>query len=348
MILSTSCSNNNRNNNIITGRTAGNRKDGKYMTEKIREYNINGTMIIGIDHGYGNIKSSRRVFSTNVIKSDSAPIFSKDYIEYDGKFYIIGEGHKSFVAEKQADEDNYILTMAAIAKELEARGIRENHNNVKIHLAVGLPLKWVQAQRGEFKEYLMREPVINFKYKGRAYEVEIAGCTVMPQCYAAVAENLRLFTGMNLLVDIGNGTMNLMYLNNGKAMESKSWTEKMGVFQCIQKISNKVLDETGTILMNEVIDNYLKTGITDIAEPYASLMRETAQAYVSGIFQKLRDYEFNEKLMKLYFMGGGARIVETVGNYDKERTQFNHDICATAKGYEYYCYMALRSQNHRK
>ncbi len=100
--------------------------------------------------------------------------------------------------------------------------------------------------------------------------------------------------------------------------------------------------------MNEVIDNYLKTGVTDIVEPYASLMREAAQAYVGGIFQKLRDYEFNEKLMKLYFMGGGARIVETVGNYDKERTQFNHDICATAKGYEYYCYMALRSQNRRK
>ncbi len=43
-------------------------------------------MIIGIDHGYGNIKSARRVFSTNVIKSDNAPIFSKDYIEYNESF----------------------------------------------------------------------------------------------------------------------------------------------------------------------------------------------------------------------------------------------------------------------
>ncbi len=40
------------------------------------------------------------------------------------------------MAEKQADEDNYILTMAAIAKELEARGIKENHNHIKVHLAV--------------------------------------------------------------------------------------------------------------------------------------------------------------------------------------------------------------------
>lgn len=51
-----------------------------------------------------------------------------------------------------------------------------------------------------------------------------------------------------------------MYLNNGRAMESKSWTEKLGVFQRMNRIHNKVLDETGTNLMDEVIENYLKTG----------------------------------------------------------------------------------------
>ena len=73
--------------------------------------------------------------------------------------------------------------------------------------------------------------------------------------------------------------------------------------------------------MNEVIENYLRTGETDIAEPYASLMKEAAVSYVQEIFQKLKDYEYNESLMQLHFMGGGAR---------------------TAKGYEYYCYMILR------
>ena len=276
----------------------------------IREYNMNGTLILGI---------------------------SKDYLEYDGYFYIIGEGHKSFIAEKQSDDDNYILTLAAIAKELNAR----NLTSARVHLASGLPLKWVQAQRESFRQYLMQNKIVQFRYKGRQYEVEIAGCTVMPQCYSAVAENLKDFKGMNLLADIGNGTMNIMYLNNGRAMESKSWTEKLGVFQCMKRIHNKVLDETGTNLMNEVIENYLRTGETDIAEPYASLMKEAAVSYVQEIFQKLKDYEYNESLMQLHFMGG-ARIVEAVGEYNRERTHFNHDICATAKGYEYYCYMFLR------
>lgn len=304
----------------------------------IREYNMNGTLILGIDHGYGNIKTAHRVFPTALIKSEKAPTFSKDYLEYDGYFYIIGEGHKSFIAEKQSDDDNYILTLAAIAKELNAREL----TSARVHLAAGLPLKWVQAQRESFRQYLMQNKIVQFRYKDRQYEVEIAGCTVMPQCYSAAAENLKDFKGMNLLADIGNGTMNIMYLNNGRAMESKSWTEKLGVFQCIQRIRNKVLDETGTNLMNEVIENYLRTGETDIAEPYASLMIEAAVSYVQEIFQKLKDYEYNESLMQLHFMGGGARIVEAVGEYNRERTHFNHDICATAKGYEYYCYMILR------
>ena len=142
----------------------------------IREYNMNGTLILEIDHGYGNIKTAHRVFPTALIKSEKALTFSKDYLEYDGYFYIIGEGHKSFIAEKQSDDDNYILTLAAIAKELNAREL----TSARVHLAVGLPLKWVQAQRESFRQYLMQNKFVRFRYKGRQYEVEIAGCTVMP------------------------------------------------------------------------------------------------------------------------------------------------------------------------
>lgn len=93
-------------------------------------------------------------------------------------------------------------------------------------------MKWVQAQRESFHQYLMQNKFVQFRYKGRQYEVEIAGCTVMPQCYSAVAENLKDFKGMNLLADIGNGTMNIMYLNNGRAIESKSWIYGLWFLSC--------------------------------------------------------------------------------------------------------------------
>ena len=157
----------------------------------------------------------------------------------------------------------------------------------------------------------MKERIVKVGYKDRTYEMEFTGCTVMPQCYSAVAENLKDFKGMNLLVDIGN-------------------------------------DNTGTELMHEVIENFLRTGETDIAQPYAGLMVEAAKEYAVQIFQKLRDYEYNEQMMRLYVMGGGARIVEAFGEYDMDRVTFDHDIRANAKGYEYYCYMILKHQQRKK
>lgn len=211
---------------LVTGTDAGERED--YMTEKIREYSMNGALIIGVDNGYGNMKTARRCFKTAIAKYDSAPVLSRDYIEYDGGYYVIGEGRKGFVADKQTDDDNYMLTLAAIVKELEARGMTDSVNRARIHLAVGLPLKWVQAQREDFKRYMLRNSSVEVGYKDRLYCIEFAGCTVMPQCYSAVTENLKDFAGVTLLADIGNGTMNLMYLNNGRPMESKGYQIKQG------------------------------------------------------------------------------------------------------------------------
>ena len=145
------------------------------MTEKIREYKMNGSLIIGVDAGYGNFKTARRVFPTAVSVSDKAPVFARDFIEWNGRYYIIGEGHKGFVTDKVTDDDNYVLTMAAVVKELEARGYTDRRNAVRIHLAVGLPLKWVQAQRDTFRDYMMKERIVKVGYKDRIYEMELTG-----------------------------------------------------------------------------------------------------------------------------------------------------------------------------
>ena len=309
---------------------------------KIREYNINGKMIIGVDAGYGNYKTAHCIFPTAVIKSDQPPVFSRDYMEYGGAYYMFGEGHKAFISEKQNDDDHYVLTLAAIAKELDARGLNEG----RIHLAVGLPLKWVKSQRDSFRSYMLQKDHVNLKYRDKSFSIDIDDCTVIPQCYAAVAENLADFKGMYMLADIGNGTINIMILNNGKASESKSWTSRLGVHQCFVGIQNNVMDKTGENLPDEMIENYLRYADSKILGKYGSYAEEAVKKYAEAVFENLREYGYNPELMKLHIMGGGSRIIEAVGEYSHETVSFEHDLKANAKGYEYFCYMKLRRDQH--
>ena len=313
-----------------------------FMRETIREYNMNGSVIIGIDNGYGNTKTARTCFKTAIMKCDSKPVLSRNFIEYEDAFYVIGEGRKGFVSDKQQDEDNYILTLVAVARELEARGMKEKVNRVQIHLAVGLPLKWVQAQREDFKKYLMKNAYVELRYKERLYCLTIAGCTVMPQCYAAVSENLKEFRGITLLADIGNGTMNILYINNKKAQESRCWTEKLGVNQCMIAAKNAVLDKFGVKIEESTVEQILRFGTADISAPYLDCISSIARQYVAELFSTLRKYEYNPDLMRLYVVGGGGCLIRNFGTYDKSRVTIIDDICATAKGYESLAYMSLK------
>ena len=52
----------------------------------------NNFVIVGIDHGYGNIKTANTVTPTGITKLVAAPTFTKNTLYYDGSYYLIGEG----------------------------------------------------------------------------------------------------------------------------------------------------------------------------------------------------------------------------------------------------------------
>ena len=100
------------------------------------------TKIIGIDHGYGNMKTANHCFKTGIFAYNSEPLFTADMLTFNGKYYLIGEGHKEFAPDKVKDEDYYVLTLAAIAKELRVENLTEAH----VVIAAGLPLTWTSGQ----------------------------------------------------------------------------------------------------------------------------------------------------------------------------------------------------------
>lgn len=300
---------------------------------------FNDVFIIGIDHGYGNIKTANHCFKTGIMACDSEPLFTKDMLVWNGKYYLIGEGHKEFLSDKIRDDDYYALTLVAIAKELSAENITE----ATVHIAAGLPLTWTAGQKESFKSYLTKYDEVAFTWQHTEYKIRISGASIYPQGYAAVAEFGSTMSGVNMVADIGNGTMNVLYMIDGKPQSGKMFTEKFGTYQCTLAVRELFMQKTQREVSDYIIDEVLCEGTVNIVQSDMKIIKSAVSDYVKDIFRRLREHGYDENTMTLYVTGGGGCLVKNFYKFDKERVKFVDDICAAAKGFEYMAELQMKS-----
>lgn len=238
----------------------------------------NGPVVIGIDHGYGNIKTAHCCFKSGVTAYDKEPTFKSNLLIYEGTYYIIGEEHKEFISDKMTDSDYYILTLAAVARELNVRRL----TSASVHIAAGLPLTWVSEQKDSFKAYLLQHEAVDFSFRGVDYHVDFSGADIFPQGFSAVADRLREFRGVNMLCDIGNGTMNVMYINECRLLAKRCFTEKCGTNQCLIAVRENLMRQFGVTVDDTVLDRVIRTGTADISERYLNAIRAAQQSIPPG------------------------------------------------------------------
>ena len=138
-------------------------------------------------------------------------------MELEGKYYKVG-GKRLEVRDTKVENDNfYLLTLAAVAKELNRRGMKD----ADVLLSVGLPLTRFGAERQDFIDYLSKKKEVSFIFEKKEYTVRIARVSVFPQCYAAVAEQLKALPERVVVVDIGSWTIDIMPMRHIRAMIRK-------------------------------------------------------------------------------------------------------------------------------
>lgn len=284
---------------------------------------------IGIDHGYGNIKTAHTAFRTGLMESENKPILSTNYLFFEGRYYVVGENHLTYQGQKTDSQDFYILTLAALGEELIYRGYSE----ANVNLAVGLPLAWVSTQKESFKNYLMVKSDVEFFYKEKKFHIHFNGCSVYPQGYAAVLQ--YQMDGDNIVADIGNGTMNTMRIFNGLPREDSLKTEKCGVDICVKKICAELSKETGNDFPEDVIEMLIRKGIETPQNSIEKKTQSIAVQYAKDIRMKLLSYGWMPGLSRLYVTGGGSCILKNFSDICSEAgVVINDDIMANAKGYE--------------
>lgn len=124
-------------------------------------------IIIGIDHGYYAIKTAHACFPTGLVAYEYEPYTLQNVLQYGGKYYVCGTGRQTLVKDKTANDNYYLLTMAAVAQELKHR---KAEKCVEVVLAAGLPLAGFGREKKNFREYLFRrEQPIRFLFENETY-----------------------------------------------------------------------------------------------------------------------------------------------------------------------------------
>ena len=202
--------------------------------------------LIGIDHGYAAVKTAHCSFPTGLVAYTHEPYSSDHVLEYDGQFYVIGSGRQALQKDKTATESYYLLTLAAIAMELEARKLP---GEAEVILAAGLPLTSFGRDKKAFRQYLLRNSKpIDFRYEGHPYRITIKDVQLFPQGYSAVIWQPDLLEQPSVIVaDIGGWTVDLMEVDNQVPNAATCRSLELGVIRCLNEISEQLRSNSRTI-----------------------------------------------------------------------------------------------------
>ena len=297
----------------------------------IDEYtNISNSVPLGLDNGNGDTKTSHCCIRTGIVQVSDSPITNDNILEYKGKYYQVGVDRIN-IQDTKVDNDNvYLISLAAIAKELKARNLRSR----RIILAVGLPIGRYSAEKNDFIRYLSRDKFIKFRYENDEYNIIIEKVLVYPQCYGAIVDRLPEMKGLTYVVDIGSWTVDTLKIINRVPDESGCSSEPIGVITCIKKIQEVCYEKLNSKLDEHLIQEYLIHGQINVDQEYINIIDDEIKKYTNKVFRTLVESGINVKISPVIFVGGGAFLMKKYAGIDQRNISYIEDVCANAKGYE--------------
>ena len=302
---------------------------------------------IGIDHGYAAMKSPHFSFPTGLVQYEHEPYTSKDVLEYSGKFYVVGSGRQPLQKDKTLTEDYYLLTLAAVAKELACR---KADATASVHLAAGLPLTGFGRDKKKFRAYLLRDgrPVF-FRFEGIAYTVRITEVSLFPQGYAAVLTQPELLNEPSvILADIGGWTVDLMRLDNRIPNAATCRSLELGMIRCLDEIAEQVRRSLGLSMTAAQIESVLRNDASSVDGRAREIIQREADAYAHRLLSAITESGLDIRAMPAVFLGGGAALLKRRVRATEGlcRPVILDDVCLNAKGYERLAGLLPRGAGH--
>ncbi|MFT9078609.1 hypothetical protein [Ethanoligenens sp.] len=292
-------------------------------------------MIIAIDHGNSEIKTAHEAFPSGLVGNPAMPQMAADWMEFGGNTYALSGSHLPYQRDKTANDDFYILSLFAIAKELARCEVQQTD----VQLAIGLPPAHMQGLKESFARYFVRDQKeIAFHCNGVDYKITITAANVFPQAYPAVYERYEQIAALDkaYIVDVGGYTADVLLLRHGKLDLGCCYSLECGVIKLFTKAASVLTSRFGGTVEESDIRNALMGKETLLDASMRETVRQVAQAHCDALLADLQANDVDLSFAHAFFVGGGALLLRPMLEQSGrlKHAEFVTDTLANAKGYE--------------
>lgn len=296
-------------------------KDNNFTAEPV---------VIGLDHGFSLIKSKNHIFSNGVSKCNGKPPVMENSLYYDGSYYCIGGERKTVVEDKTADEDFFLLTLAAVAKELKTRGL--SHDAIVV-LGVGVPFKRFGVEAPKLTAYLKRNGILDFVFEEENYSIAIENVFCFPQCFAAVADRMANMEGRYVVADIGSWTKDVISIADKKIDTANSITVPNSIITLFREINDAEMQTGAGQIPEGVLQDFIAGRKVAMPDKVKGIIVSKLKNFAQETEGMLSESGFDLDYCNILYIGGGATIMKRFGEH-MENVAYLEDIRLNAKGYE--------------
>ena len=240
-------------------------------------------MLIAIDHSNKQVKSVHGNAIVSGVQKAKPDLTAG--MKYGGSYHTLSAQRIPYQKDKTTDERFFILSLFAIAEEIEAQNAYTS-GLMPIGLAIGLPPAHFGAQNKAFVRYFKRKEPIYFSYRDKLYSILIRNVQCYPQAFAAAAMMLGELATVPraLILDVGGFTADYLLLKNGHADLSTCDSLENGVILLYNRIRSKASSDLDVLLEETDVDAILLQGQgSSYGEEVAALVEYQAQEFVNDM-----------------------------------------------------------------
>lgn len=310
---------------------------------------------IAVDQGNFNVKSvgptnSTKPFPTGLNHHGTVPPpLTVGSVMVNDQYYSITNDRLQARRDKTSDEDYFVLTLAAIANELQAAFPGGTEYICDVGLALGLPVEHLSLRVGgellreKYRKFFGNESKpIHYMSDGIPFTIRIVDVGVYAQTISAAISDARIYNEMlqssrSYIIDIGGGTTNVISIIDRKPQNPGITLEEMGVLELFKLAHRTIMEDCGRNIDDFMID-VLMQGKKSCPDAMKASIERAKNEFVKKLILELEARKVDLYMGYICMVGGGSvllfdafhRYITEKGNND---IVLIPDVKANARGY---------------